>query len=469
MRILALILCASFVSTCLALSPSVLVNGRMSGGPKVGPVNALPCNIGGTTAAEHNFVITPYPENILMRPGMSVISTVVVSSLDPGREIVDITAVFSTINFTLITSPTTISQQVTVIPPVSDSLRASIQPSRVVLFLGTPAIVQLNVTASPYAMPGYYSLILTGESKYATRCVVTLSVNVVSTGSVFSPLFSVSAYPSYLTIDRYSPGRFIVTVQALNGFSGTVTWGLYGSDWPATGLDCVESPYSVAFGNSVTTVTLTSTCSPTTPGTFHVGVYLCPLASPTCTYRSSASLVTLTVIKSSTPPQPDFDLSASSSGQVTTGQSFTATIVVTARNSFSGRVIIAGAFPGGLLCGTIIPPFVNSSGTAKFSCSSQTPGTYAIRLTAFAVCTNSTYSGPCSRTTQLTVAVVDDILGPVYLYGGIGALVAVIETITRASLGRMRNPIRKSNSAFSLLPKCISPLSTRHPVHGRDC
>ena len=65
-------------------------------------------------------------------------------------------------------------------------------------------------------------------------------------------------------------------------------------------------------------------------------------------------------------------------------------------------------------------------------------------ITGYAVCISSDYYGPCSRTTELDVTVLGSTLNPVYFYGGIGALVAVLETITRGFYHIIRKPSRKS-------------------------
>ncbi len=161
-------------------------------------------------------------------------------------------------------------------------------------------------------------------------------------------------------------------------------------------------------------------------------------------FDTSPSFITPSVTKEFQPPALDFDLAASSPSPVAVGQPFTATITITGSKDFSGRVVIAGEFPSGLICGSINPAFVYSSGTAKVDCSSRTPGTYKIMITGYAVCSSSDYYGSCSRSTELDVTVLGSALNPVYFYGGIGALVAVLETITRGFYHVIRKPSRKS-------------------------
>jgi len=157
-------------------------------------------------------------------------------------------------------------------------------------------------------------------------------------------------------------------------------------------------------------------------------------------FYTSANFITFSVTGEFQPPAIDFDVAASSPSPVTSGQRFTATITVTGSKDFSGRVVIAGEFPSGLLCGSINPAFVNSSGTAKVDCSSQTPGAYKIMITGYAVCNSSDYYGPCSRSIELDVTVLGSALNPVYFYGGIGAIVAVLETVARGFLHLIRRP-----------------------------
>ncbi len=278
------------------------------------------------------------------------------------------------------------------------------------------------------------------------------------------PTFTISANPSNLTIPVYSVASFTVTIQAYN-FSGTLTWSLYGSDWPGNGPNCFLGPYQLTFDRSEPTATASVTCNPSSIGTYHMGVALCTSG---CFYASPSNLITINVVDGSGIPEPDFDLNANSPGQVATNQSFAVIITITARNGFNGKVTLAGAFPGGLVCGLFKPLFVNSSGTATFSCSSRTPGAYTVAITGLAVCTSSTYYRECSHTARISVTVLADLLAPVYFYGGIGALVAVVETVTRSLYGRLR----RTNTHVQLRPWLSIirlPMLSSSLFHGRDC
>lgn len=258
-----------------------------------------------------------------------------------------------------------------------------------------------------------------------------------------SSTFSVFADPASLTVQTDSSASFVVTVQANDGFNGTVNLYMYAFyDLPGENLACNFNPQSLTFNRSIMTAETRLTCIPFTAGTYHVGISIC---TSVCLYNSP-TLISLTATggPQPEPPQPDFNITVESPGSVTTGQSATATITITPWDEFHGRVVIAGEFPGKLLCGPITPPFVNSSGTASVSCSSLNVGIYTVAITGFAICTTPTYSGQCNRSAHFTLTVLSDLASPVYVYGALGAMIAGIETAARALIGRRRNRLKQN-------------------------
>jgi hypothetical protein len=104
------------------------------------------------------------------------------------------------------------------------------------------------------------------------------------------------------------------------------------------------------------------------------------------------------------PNSPDFTITASSPGSVTTGTSAASTITVASVKGFSQTVTLTDTVPLGLICNPITPSTLLAYGTANLSCSSTTPGTYAVTITAT--------SGPTTRTTTTVMTVTAPAQAP---------------------------------------------------------
>jgi NedA-like, galactose-binding domain/F5/8 type C domain len=184
------------------------------------------------------------------------------------------------------------------------------------------------------------------------------------------PEVSLSANPSSLTLTRGTSGNTMVTVTALEGFSGTVGLSVVGC--PANATCTISSPVT-----PIPTATSLLNVS-TTPST-SIGTYTLTIIGTTAGGSPATTPVSLTV-----NPPPDFAISANPSSmtlvQVGTG---TSTVTVTALYGFNGNVDLAVAgCPSGATCTlpTPVSPTATSLLTISLSTSTAT-GTYMLTIT----------------------------------------------------------------------------------------
>src|SRR5271157_3982620 len=170
-----------------------------------------------------------------------------------------------------------------------------------------------------------------------------------------SPSFTLTDSPSSLTITQGGPGgTSTITVNDLNGFSGTVS--LTASGLPSG----VTASFNPTTGTS--TLTLTASSSATT-GTVTV----------TITGTSGSLVATTTLaLTVNAPATPNFTISASpASLTVTQGNTGTSTITITSQNSFnSATTLSATGLPSGVTAtfstNPVSPP-ANGSATSTLT------------------------------------------------------------------------------------------------------
>ena len=233
-----------------------------------------------------------------------------------------------------------------------------------------------------------------GTFNWSTRIA---SFKFPSCGTTATPDFSISATPPSQTVVQGSSTTYTVSVTALNGFTGTVTFSASGL--PA-GASASFSPPSVA-GSGSSTMTVT-TASTTPAGTYNLTI------TGTSGTLVHSTTVTLIVNAAATG---DFSLAASPGSQtVTQGSGTSYTVTVTSLNSFSGSVnLSASGVPAGATTSfnpnpVSVPASGSASSTLTVATSTSTPaGTYTLTITGT--------SGSLSHSTTVTLVVSSTATG----------------------------------------------------------
>lgn len=200
-----------------------------------------------------------------------------------------------------------------------------------------------------------------------------------------APDFTVTATPSSQSVVQGSSGQYTVTVGAVNGFNGTVTFSASGLP---SGASASFSPGSVT-GSGPSTMTVT-TATTTPPGTYTITI------TGTSGSTAHSTSVSLTVSAAATP---NFSLSASpSSVTITQGSSGTSTITIAASNGFTGNVTLsASGLPSGVGAAFSPNPATSNSTLTLTAGSTATTGTATVTVTGV--------SGSLTHTTTITLTV----------------------------------------------------------------
>ena len=213
------------------------------------------------------------------------------------------------------------------------------------------------------------SVTVPGSATLSCSSTTAGKYSVVVTGAIGSLSHSASANFSFVdfsltafhaTADIGFEANSTISVAAVNGFSGTVTFSDSGRP---SGLNCgAYNPASVSgSGSSVLS------CSSSTTGNYTVTV---TGSDGTLSYATKAnfSFVDFSISSANSPPSVSIGFSAISS------------ITVAGVNHFSGKVVFSTtALPSGLTC-NFNPGFVSGSGSATLSCVSLTPGSYPVTV-----------------------------------------------------------------------------------------
>ncbi|MGC1606027.1 MAG: galactose oxidase-like domain-containing protein [Candidatus Acidiferrum sp.] len=203
----------------------------------------------------------------------------------------------------------------------------------------------MTVTTASGTPTGSSTVTITGTSGSLTN---STSVTLVVSG----PDFTVSATPSSFSVDPGGTATYTVTVGALYGYTGQVSFSVSGL--PA-GASASFSPVVITQSG---TSTLTVTTSTTTPG-----------GSPALTITGTGTEelahnanVTLNVTA------PNFTLAVSpSTTSIIAGGTATYTVTVGAQNGFTGTVALAATgLPAGASA-SFSPPSITSSGTSTLT------------------------------------------------------------------------------------------------------
>jgi uncharacterized membrane protein len=241
--------------------------------------------------------------------------------------------------------------------------------------------VSLSVVTSASTPGGTYPLTVTGTSGPVVRTGT-------ATLTVLAPDFSLSASPGSREIIVGQSTSYSVTLMAVNGYAGIVSFSLSGlpADAGAT-----FTPGSLT-ASGTTTLTITTTAA-TVPGTYPLTI---TGTDGVLTHSTSVNLVVDPV------PATDFSI-ATSPGAITIKRhaSGSVTVTVTPINGFTGNVDLS-------ISG--LPPLV----TASFAPATITGGSGASTLTLVvdhraaqgtSVLTITGTSGPQSHSTSVTLTV----------------------------------------------------------------
>ncbi|GAC1658927.1 MAG: hypothetical protein NVS9B1_20000 [Candidatus Dormibacteraceae bacterium] len=223
----------------------------------------------------------------------------------------------------------------------------------------------LTVTTTNSAATGSFPITINGTSGSLSHSAgVTLVVNP-------PPDYTIAVSPSSQTVTQGNGTSYTVTVTAVNGFTGAVTFGASGFGAGASGS---FSPASVN-GSGSSTLTVTTTAGAAT-GTFTLAI---SGVSGTLSHSTNATLVV------NAAPPPDFAIAASPASQsLTQGNGTTYSVTVTALNGFTGTVALSAAGFGAGAAGTLNPTSVNGGGTSTLTVtttSTATPGSYPLTIT----------------------------------------------------------------------------------------
>src|SRR5882672_4449089 len=223
---------------------------------------------------------------------------------------------------------------------------------------------------------------VSGNFNWNTRLASFSFPSCVST----APDFTLSATPPSQTVVQGNSTSYTVTVGAVNGFTGTVTFSASGL--PA-GANATFSPPTITTSGSSTMTVTTASGTPTGSHTITV--------TGTSGTAIHTTTVTLVVNAAATP---DFSLSASpGSVAITQGTSGTSTITITRQNGFAGNVTLSASGQQSGVTWSYSPnPASTSSSTLTLTASSTaTTGTTTVTITGT--------SGSLIHTTTISLTV----------------------------------------------------------------
>ncbi len=194
--------------------------------------------------------------------------------------------------------------------------------------------------------------------------------------------FSLSAFPTGLSVTQGTSGGSTITVTPQNGFNGNVN--LSASSLP-NGVTATFSP------NPATTM---STFTITASGTATTGMV------PVTITGTSDSLTNTTTLNLNVIAAPDFALSASpGSVSIIQGTSAGSTITVTPQNGFSGGVSLsASGLPSGVSALFSVNPATGMSAMTLTASGTATTGTVPVTISGM--------SSGLTHTTGLTLTVI---------------------------------------------------------------
>jgi hypothetical protein len=289
-------------------------------------------------------------------------------------------------------------------PPVatitSPASNVTVNPGGSVSYAGTGSDPDGTISAYAWTFPGgtpsSSSLASPGAVTYSTPGTYAATFQVTDDKSLTSqPVsrtvtvsdFSLSATPASRTVLPGGATTYAATVGALNGFSGSVAFGVTGLP---SGATATFTPPSVT-GSGSTTMNVATTAST-------------PQGSYPLTIQGTSGPLTRTAAVTLVVNGGDFSLSATpTSRTIIPGGTTTYTATVGALNGFTGTVALSvTGLPSGAT-GSFTPSSVTTSGSSTLNVATTAatpPGTYPLTIRGT--------SGPLTRTATVTLVVNGD-------------------------------------------------------------
>jgi|GEM_PF-47825 len=339
-------------STATAGLANVTITGTSGG---LSHTTALSLTVKAPTPPD--FSLSATPATVTVAQGLSVTSTITVSPLNGFAGSVALSA-----------------------SGLPTGVTASFSPA------STTGASTLTLTASSSATAGPATVTITGTSGTLSH---SASISLTVTATAVAD-FSLSAAPATLSVAPGASATSTITVNKINGFSGTVSLA-------ATGLPAgVTASFSPASTTGASTLTLTASSS-AAAGAATVTV------TGTSGALSHTASISLTV---TAPAVPDFSLAGPNDPlPLAQGTSATSTITVLKVNGFSGTVALsASGLPSGLTV-SFSPASTTSTSIITFAASSTaTPGLATITVTG----TSGTLTHTKTIPVNITVPAVAD-------------------------------------------------------------
>ena len=214
-----------------------------------------------------------------------------------------------------------------------------------------------------FANIGFHDVTLGITDSYGITAFTSTIMNVLAPLEVFS----ITPFPSELSIGAGAMGTTYLSIVNLNGISGNVQL-----------TAAAPAGFTTSFNTTTISSSGTAQLNLTASARISPGTYLVNVTGTT-SELAQTTMITVTV------PVPvstgDFSISPATPTTVkcTTGSTCNATITITAQNGFSGTVTFTVAASNGLTCN--IPSPVTESGTTILSCSAAKRGSYSVSVT----------------------------------------------------------------------------------------
>ncbi len=358
-----------------------------------------------TVTPPGDFTVSASPTLLTITPGSSGTSAITLTSVGGFTGAVSVSSTVSP------TGPT-----------------ASLNPASVTLASGGSGTSTLTVSAASSVAAGIYNVVVNGLSGSLSHSI-TVAVTVTQGND-----FNISASPSSVAITAGGSGMSTLTLNSLNGFTGTISLTFTVSPVVTGGPSVAFSPASITLtqgGSATSTLIVTATAG----GSYNVTVT-----------GSSSSISHSTSI---TVNVQDFAVASSpSSLSISVGSSGTSTITLTSLGGYSGPVTLSAAIsPSGL--GASVSPTsltLTAGGTAASTLAITTtgstpPGSFTAIVTAT--------SGVLSHSTAVSIKVVDFSVSATPTTISIVQGSSATSTITLNSLGGFSSTVNLAGSVSS--------------------